>query len=461
MNQQPNLGSGERCPHGLIKDRCQRCQADERIRQKGPAVIDNRSRERELGEAERFMTRGARTERRAKLPQLIERLRSGGVDAETEARIAFMESFLKHEDLNEYYLGETAFLGKKATKEGKKVDKLDRGYVRQAEEEWLEENRTGGRRPVDILALEDELLGLYDRASASSVSLKYFDLPYDAQVLKYDILYRRAQRIDDPAERERALDAIDRATKSLEALAPNNGKKRELQLMRCIRQWAQENGTDHLVRVDHGLPTGDADKSTDLELSFGTKPYRMDLKTWTQPTENEVSEARDKASAAGSRLVLVSPDTIRSATQGDAGPAFGARKEIVATLAGELASGLRQADQPAEAKRIRAMLGASKKVEATPETERAARRSALFNALTVGLLLKLNAIPNTPDLSKLAAARGRMVDVAMRMIERDSYDLSGLNAKKPDKKAAALDEYLRSATFQDAYKAFLEEDGSG
>ncbi|MDO8599579.1 MAG: hypothetical protein Q7S02_05720 [bacterium] len=212
----------------------------------------------------------------------------------------FFEGNVEHQRANDYYGAFLASTDRVAALSG---DEFRGTFARFPQRDALEKAET-------------HALDAYTAASASWWRTRFLSA-MDGRLYANDLHARRAVRIADPEERQRAQDDADRALLSLIPEIEDAGKRAEYQCTLLLRRWARGRELDHVIDVVHSSPRDDIQGKDDLVMSIGSNVYRVSVKALsedayrTEYNEALIARGQRKADAASAVLSVVSMEDLR------------------------------------------------------------------------------------------------------------------------------------------------------
>lgn len=228
----------------------------------------------------------------------------------------------------------------------------------------------------------------------------------EAILLGLNVEYRRALRIGSKKERVNALESILSKMRAVIDFLPNDGKKREWELICVVNKWSLDTGHANAMNAMHNDPRSDTKDKVDVVLFAGHDARGMQIFTVSEHESDESKAAADARKAAKTHSsigrCMISREGLDRAYNNEPGrkDKDGLTRELTVTLPEKL--------QPLVA------LFYKNKHELSTTGKRALLRD-LPRVLSVGLLLKLGALApeDASDIGKILAAK-ELVTLAVK-----------------------------------------------
>ncbi len=229
----------------------------------------------------------------------------------------------------------------------------------------------------------------------------------EATLLGLNVEYRQSLRIAEKKERTAALEAIlSKMRLTIESL-PNDGKKREWELICILNGWSLETGHANAINAMHADPRTDTKDKIDTVIYVGHEARGLQIFTVSELETDESKAGADARKAAKTHSsigrCMVSREVLDRIYDGKD------KIKEKQTITNELAVTLPEKLQP-----MIALLYPDKR-EASTTGKRALMRD-LPRVLSVGLLLKLGALApeDASNITKILEAKKAVTEAVER-----------------------------------------------
>ncbi|MFH1430424.1 MAG: hypothetical protein ABIG71_02785 [Candidatus Uhrbacteria bacterium] len=249
----------------------------------------------------------------------------------------------------------------------------------------------------------------------------------DAETLSGDLKYLQAIRIQDPADRTKVLEVIEKRLMGHILNEEDFGIRSEHQITLLIRRWAREKGVEHRVVITHSLPRDDYAHGEDLVLMIGSRRFRLNQKTLKlrdssreEYNDKIIAEGRAKSQTSGSCFVALDSDVLRMVwqltTQKSLDATEGrrlnkAKRNLLDQLDGALTTG-------ADVISIREIIDPKRRCVTGTERKRPLTRKQLMPHVNARVLLGFEVLneQDVNDVGKYLKVQNRFLDVAADII---------------------------------------------